>query len=88
MTKSELIEFLSKQQPHLKADDVDLAVKTILEMMSSSVRHAPAGIPRPAKRSNSAANTCRISSRAKNSATASTTLPKSSRILNSAGLFG
>lgn len=37
MTKSELIEFLSKQQPHLKADDVDLAVKTILEMMSSSL---------------------------------------------------
>ena len=37
MTKSELIEFLSKQQPQLKADDVDLAVKTILEMMSSSL---------------------------------------------------
>ena len=37
MTKSELIEFLSKQQPHLKADDVDLAVKTILEMMSTSL---------------------------------------------------
>ena len=37
MTKSELIELLSKQQPHLKADDVDLAVKTILEMMSTSL---------------------------------------------------
>lgn len=37
MTKSELIEFLSKQQPQLKADDVDLAVKTILEMLSSSL---------------------------------------------------
>lgn len=37
MTKSELIEFLSKQQPQLKADDVDLAVKTILEMMGSSL---------------------------------------------------
>ena len=37
MTKSELIELLSKQQPQLKADDVDLAVKTILEMMSSSL---------------------------------------------------
>ena len=37
MTKSELIELLSKQQPQLKADDVDLAVKTILEMMSTSL---------------------------------------------------
>jgi integration host factor subunit beta len=37
MTKYELIELLSKQQPHLKADDVDLAVKTILEMMSTSL---------------------------------------------------
>ena len=37
MTKSELIEYLSKQQPHLRADDVDLAVKTVLEMMSTSL---------------------------------------------------
>lgn len=33
MTKSELIEILSRHQSHLKADDVDLAVKTLLEMM-------------------------------------------------------
>ena len=33
MTKSELIEILSRRQPHLKSDDVDLAVKSLLEMM-------------------------------------------------------
>jgi len=37
MTKSELIEVLSRQQAHLKADDVDLAVKTLLEMMSNAL---------------------------------------------------
>ena len=37
MTKSELIEILSKRQIHLKADDVDMAVKTILEMMSNAL---------------------------------------------------
>ena len=37
MTKSELIEILSRRQPHLKAEDVDLAVKTLLEMMSSAL---------------------------------------------------
>ena len=37
MTKSELIEVLSRRQAHLKADDVDLAVKTLLEMMSSAL---------------------------------------------------
>lgn len=37
MTKSELIEILSKRQMHLKADDVDMAVKTILEMMSNAL---------------------------------------------------
>ena len=37
MTKSELIETLSHRQPHLKADDVDLAVKTLLEMMSNAL---------------------------------------------------
>src|SRR5690606_36815087 len=37
MTKSELIETLSQRQSHLKADDVDLAVKTLLEQMSSSL---------------------------------------------------
>ena len=37
MTKSELIEVLSRRQGHLKADDVDMAVKTLLEMMSNSL---------------------------------------------------
>ena len=37
MTKSELIEVLSRRQGHLKADDVDLAVKTLLEMMSGAL---------------------------------------------------
>jgi integration host factor subunit beta len=37
MTKSELIEILSKRQLHLKADDVDMSVKTILEMMSNAL---------------------------------------------------
>ena len=37
MTKSELIEILSRRQGHLKADDVDMAVKTMLEMMSNSL---------------------------------------------------
>lgn len=37
MTKSELIEQLSKQQPHLAFHDVELAVKCILEQMSQSL---------------------------------------------------
>ena len=37
MTKSELIEILARRQAHLKADDVDMAVKTLLEMMSNSL---------------------------------------------------
>ena len=37
MTKSELIETLTRRQPHLKADDVDLAVKTLLEMMGGAL---------------------------------------------------
>lgn len=37
MTKSELIEALSRQQAHLKSDDVELAVKTMLEQMSRSL---------------------------------------------------
>lgn len=37
MTKSELIEILSRRQPHLKADDVDLAVKSLLEMMGGAL---------------------------------------------------
>ena len=37
MTKSELIETLSQRQSHLKADDVDLSVKTLLEQMSGAL---------------------------------------------------
>lgn len=37
MTKSELIEALAARQAHLKADDVDLAVKTLLEQMSTAL---------------------------------------------------
>jgi len=37
MTKSELIEALARRQAHLKADDVDLAVKTLLEQMSGAL---------------------------------------------------
>lgn len=39
MTKSELIEVLARRQSHLKADDVDLAVKTLLEMMAGALSH-------------------------------------------------
>ena len=37
MTKSGLIEALARKQAHLKADDVDLAVKTLLEQMSGAL---------------------------------------------------
>ncbi|MGY6519717.1 MAG: integration host factor subunit beta [Lysobacteraceae bacterium] len=37
MTKSELIEVLARRQGHLKADDVDLGVKTLLELMSEAL---------------------------------------------------
>ena len=37
MTKSELIEILTQRQAHLKADDVDLAVKSLLEMMGGAL---------------------------------------------------
>jgi len=37
MTKSELIETLTQRQSHLKADDVDLAVKTLLDQMSDAL---------------------------------------------------
>ena len=37
MTKSELIELLARRQPHLKADDVDLSVKSLLQMMGSAL---------------------------------------------------
>jgi len=39
MTKSELIDILAQRQAHLKADDVDMAVKTLLEMMSDALTH-------------------------------------------------
>ena len=37
MTKSELIEVIATQQPHLAQKDVELAVKCILEQMSGSL---------------------------------------------------
>ncbi|GIX35510.1 MAG: integration host factor subunit beta [Lysobacteraceae bacterium] len=39
MTKSELIELLVQRQPHLKPDDVELAVRTLLEQMSQTLAH-------------------------------------------------
>jgi integration host factor subunit beta len=37
MTKSELIDALAQRQPHLKPEDVELAVKALLEMMSDAL---------------------------------------------------
>jgi len=37
VTKSELIEALAKQQPHLALKDVELAVKCIIEKMNQSL---------------------------------------------------
>lgn len=37
MTKSELIEALAKQQPHLALKDVELAVKCIIEKMNAAL---------------------------------------------------
>ena len=37
MSKSELIEILARRQSHLKAEDVDLAVKALLEMMGGAL---------------------------------------------------
>ena len=37
MTKSELIEALAKQQPHLAVRDVELAVKCIIERMNQAL---------------------------------------------------
>ena len=37
MTKSELIDIISRSQKHLPAKDVELAVKHILEIMSDSL---------------------------------------------------
>jgi integration host factor subunit beta len=39
MTKSELIEILTQRQGHLKSDDVDMAVKSLLEMMGGALAH-------------------------------------------------
>src|SRR5690606_38155259 len=39
MTKSELIDILTQRQAHLKAEDVDMAVKSLLEMMGGSLAH-------------------------------------------------
>src|SRR5574337_1376255 len=37
MTKSELIEIISRKQSHLHGKDIELAVKTILEQMSGAL---------------------------------------------------
>ncbi len=37
MTKSELIEALARQQPHLALKDVELAVKCIIDQMSDTL---------------------------------------------------
>ena len=37
MTKSELLEILGQRQRHLTTEDVELAVKALLEMMSASL---------------------------------------------------
>src|SRR5690606_32486170 len=37
MTKSELIEILAQRQGHRQADDVDLAVKTLLALMGGAL---------------------------------------------------
>jgi integration host factor subunit beta len=37
MTKSELIEIIARKQKHLPSKDVELAVKHLLELMSSSL---------------------------------------------------
>ena len=37
MTKSELIERISKKQPHLPYEDVELSVKTLIEQMAQKL---------------------------------------------------
>ncbi len=37
MTKSELIEVLHREQPHLKTEDVEMAVKLLLDLMSGTL---------------------------------------------------
>jgi integration host factor subunit beta len=39
MTRTELIERLIKGQAHLNEDDVELAVKTMLDQMSTALAH-------------------------------------------------
>ena len=39
MTKSELIERIAQNERHLTATDVELAIKTILDEMSSALAH-------------------------------------------------
>ena len=44
MTKSELIELISRKQSHLAAKDIELAVKMVLERMSTAFAPRPRGI--------------------------------------------
>ncbi|MAM88244.1 integration host factor subunit beta [Allohahella sp. A8] len=37
MTKSELVEIIASKQPQLSVKDVELAVKTIIELMSNTL---------------------------------------------------
>lgn len=37
MTKSELVEIIASKQPQLSVKDVELAVKTIIELMSTTL---------------------------------------------------
>jgi len=39
MTKSELIDILTKRHPHLKDEDVELAVKAVLDSMADALAH-------------------------------------------------
>ncbi|MBS3959093.1 MAG: integration host factor subunit beta [Xanthomonadaceae bacterium] len=39
MTKSELIEALAARQSHLRPEDVELGVKSLLEMMGEALAH-------------------------------------------------
>ena len=39
MTRAELIDRLARQQPHLSANDVELAVSVLLDQISSALAH-------------------------------------------------
>ena len=39
MTRAELIARLAAQQPHFSVEDVELAVKTIIDQMSDAIAH-------------------------------------------------